>query len=63
MKESKIKEGSSLYLWRLALHRTPSTGHQQLVFLIHHTISDGDSILRWFQSLIELMATLAPLSD
>jgi NRPS condensation-like uncharacterized protein len=63
MKHSRIKDGASLYLWSLALHRTPSTDQRQLVLLIHHSISDGDSILRWLQSLVEHMAELAPLTD
>ncbi|TFJ83964.1 hypothetical protein NSK_005059 [Nannochloropsis salina CCMP1776] len=63
MKAAKeLKAGRDPYLWQLALHHTPSSESHHLLFLIHHAISDGDSILRCLQSLMEGMASLSPLS-
>ncbi len=60
---TKIKAGLEPYLWQLALHHTPSSESHHLLFYIHHAISDGDSILRCFQALVEGMAALSPLSE
>ena len=57
-----LKAGRDPYLWQLALHHTPSSESHHLLFLIHHAISDGDSILRCLQSLMTGMASLSPLS-
>jgi len=63
MKEATVlKAGREPYLWQLALHHTPSSESHHLLFLIHHAISDGDSILRCLQSLMTGMASLSPLS-
>ncbi len=63
MKEADaLKRGPTLYLWRLALHYTPSSDKTHLVFLIHHAVSDGDSILRLLQGLVAGMAQLVGLT-
>lgn len=50
MKEAMaLKRGATLYLWRLALHYTPSQDRTHLILIIHHAVSDGDSILRLLQ--------------
>lgn len=59
MKEAEaLKRGATLYLWRLALHYTPSADKTHMILLIHHSISDGDSILRLLQGLVVGMAQL-----
>jgi len=57
-----LKAGRDPYLWQLALHHTPSSESHHLLFIIHHVISDGDSILRCLQSLMTGMESLSPLS-
>ena len=50
-----LKSGRELYLWSLAIHHTPSSNKNQLILLIHHAISDGDSILRLLQVTVLLL--------
>lgn len=52
----RIKQGNELYLWSLHLHHTPATGANQLIFLIHHALSDGDSINQLLQDLALAMS-------
>jgi hypothetical protein len=61
MKEADaLKRGGTLYLWRLALHYTPSADRTHLIFLIHHAISDGDSILRLLQVSLPIYPSFCP---
>lgn len=60
--------GTELYLWELWLHQTPSdvegaAPQQHLVLLAHHTILDGDSILKLLQELVAAMGRLYPMGD
>jgi len=49
MPHNPIKTGRDLYLWHFYLYHDTSKGKDYVLFLIHHSIIDGDSIFKMLQ--------------